>query len=302
MMASKICGLIAIRGDRKDHMVFKKRGYLYLIGGAEDRKGDRRILKHLIDQTQPANIIIIPTASRYPRDIDRCYTDTFGSLGVKNIRCLDIRFLDEANRDENLEAIEKADLVYFGGGDQFKLVDTLKRTRFFERMKNRFESGALHIAGTSAGASAAGNPIFYDGDRRGFEKGSIRFSEGFGFLEGVAVDTHFSARNRLPRLCQFLLSGECDKGIGLDEDTGIVVYPNLNCEVIGSGMVTVANSARVTGSNYATVADGESLRFNDMRIGFLPAGTTFSLKKWSILSRTDRQKNTAISTIRAVRN
>ena len=283
-------------------MAFRKRGYLYLIGGAEDREGDKRILRHLVDNTHPANIIIIPTASRYPRDIDRCYTGTFGSLGVNNIRCLDIRYLDEADREENLEAIEKADLVYFGGGDQVKLVDTLKQTRFFDRMKSRFEAGALHIAGTSAGASAAGNPIFYDGDRRGFEKGSISFSEGFGLLDGVAVDTHFSARDRLPRLCQFLLSGECDKGIGLDEDTGIVVYPNLNCEVIGSGMVTVANSTGVTGSNYATAADGETLRFNNMRVGFLPAGTTFSLKKWSILSRADRQKNSGISTIRAVRN
>ena len=283
-------------------MAFKKRGYLYLIGGAEDREGDKRILRHLVDNTQPTNIIIIPTASRYPRDIDRCYTETFGSLGVNNTRCLDIRYLDEADREENLEAIEKADLVYFGGGDQVKLVDTLNQTRFFDRMKNRFEAGTLHIAGTSAGASAAGNPIFYDGDRRGFQKGSISFSEGFGLLDGVAVDTHFSARDRLPRLCQFLLSGECDKGIGLDEDTGIVVSPNLNCEVIGSGMVTIANSARVTGSNYATAAEGETLRFNNMRVGFLPAGTTFSIKKWSILSRADRQKNTGMSTIRAVRN
>jgi cyanophycinase len=282
-------------------MVIKKRGYLYLIGGAEDRKGDKRILRHLIDQTQPTNIIIIPTASRYPRDIDRCYTETFGSLGVNNTRCLDIRHPDEADREENLKAIEKADLVYFGGGDQVKLVNTLKPTKLVDRMKIRFDAGALHIAGTSAGASAAGNPIFYDGDRRGFQKGSISISEGFGFLDSVAVDTHFSARKRLPRLCQFLLSGQCDKGIGLDEDTGIVVYPNLNCEVIGSGMVTVANSARVNGSNYATAADGETLRFNDMRVGFLPAGTTFSIEKWTILNPGDRNADSGLSPVRAAR-
>ncbi len=283
-------------------MVFKKRGRLYLIGGAEDRKGDKRILSHLINQTQPANIIIIPTASRYPREIDRCYTETFGSLGVTSIRCLDIRYPDEADREENREAVEKADLVYFGGGDQVKLVKTLKQTRFFDRMKNRFEAGALHIAGTSAGASAAGNPIFYDGDRKGFHKGSIRSSEGFGFLDGIAVDTHFSARKRLPRLCQFLLSGSCTKGIGLDEDTGIVVYPNLQCEVIGSGMVTVANSAKVSGSNYTEAADGERLRFNDMQIGFLPAGTVFNLQQWSILNRVEHEKKGDISAVRAVSN
>jgi cyanophycinase len=292
-----------VRGERENNMgsVFTQRGYLYLIGGAEDRKGEKHVLKHLLDQTHAANIIIIPTASGYPRDIDRCYTDTFKSLGVKNIKCLDIRYRDEADGEENIQAIEKADLIYFGGGDQVKLVDTLIRTKLFDRMKARFEAGALHIAGTSAGASAAGNPIFYNGDRKGFQKGSIKVSEGFGLIDGVAIDTHFSVRNRLSRLCQFLISGRCKKGIGLDEDTGLVVYPNLHCKVIGSGMVTIVNSAKVSGSNYAAAADGERLRFNNMRVGFLPAGTTFSIKKWSILNRVEHDRNNGNSAMRSVR-
>jgi len=63
----------------------------------------------------------IPTASAYPRDIDRCYTGTFWDLGIQKIRCLDIRYRDEADREDSLEAIEEADLIYFGGGDQEKL-------------------------------------------------------------------------------------------------------------------------------------------------------------------------------------
>jgi cyanophycinase len=268
--------------------IFMKRGRLFLIGGAEDRKGDKLVLNHLVNQTHPINIIIIPTASAYPRDINRSYTDAFRDLGLKEIKCLDIRYKEEADREENLEAIEKADLIYFGGGDQVKLVDTLNQTKFFNRIRERFEAGELHIAGTSAGAAAAGNPILYNGDRKGFLKGSIKFSEGFGFIDGVAIDTHFSARKRLSRLCQFLISGQCKKGIGLDEDTGIVVHPNLHFEVIGSGMVTVVNSANVTGSNYMAISNGEKLRFNKMQVGFLPAGTMFSIRKWSILkpSRT----------------
>ncbi len=266
-----------------------KRGRLFLIGGAEDRKGDKRVLKHLVDQTQPSNIMVIPTASDYPQDVYRSYTDAFRDLGIKAIECLDIRYRDEVDREKNIEAIERTDLVYFGGGDQVKLVATLNRTRLFDRISDRFERGDLHIAGTSAGAAAAGNPIFYNGDRRGLKKGSIKFSEGFAFIDGVAIDTHFSARRRLSRLCQLLVSGHCRKGIGLDEDTGIMIHPNLHFTVIGSGMVTIVNSTHVSGSNYGAIDKGENLRFNNMHLGFLPAGTRFSIKKWSILSRSRHQ-------------
>ena len=265
--------------------VSTQKGYLFLIGGAEDRTGDKQVLGHLVDKIQPRNVMIIPTASRYPRDIDACYTDAFDRLGIQNIRCLDIRSRDEADRREYLDAVEKVDLIYFGGGDQAKLVATLKPTALFKRVKSRFESGDLHIAGTSAGASALGDPIFYNGDRKGFQKGSIRIAEGFGLLEGVAIDTHFSERKRLPRLCQVLISGHCSKGIGLDEDTGILVHPNQQLEVFGSGMVTVANSAHVSGSNYMTAQECETLTFNNIRIGALPPGIRFSIRKWSILRR-----------------
>jgi len=261
------------------------KGKLFLIGGAEDRKGDKLVLKYLVDQTRPAHITIIPTASAYPRDIDRCYTATFRDLGVEETKCLDIRYRDEAAREEYVKTIEKTDLIFFGGGDQAKLVETLNQTKVFDRIKTRFEGDGLHIAGTSAGASAVGNPLFYNGDYKGSQKGSIKFSEGFGFIDGVAIDTHFSARRRLSRLCQFLISGQCKKGIGLDEDTGIMVDPDFRFTVLGSGFVTVVNSANVSGSNYKVIPNGENLRFNNMRVGFLPSGSKFSLRKWSILNQ-----------------
>lgn len=258
-------------------------GYIYLIGGAEDREGDRLVLKQLVAELHPEKLVLIPTASAYPQEIDRCYTGTFLELGIAEVRCLDIRQRMDADREEHLAAVRQADLVYFGGGDQAKLVNTLKQTRLFERIRARFEAGLMNIAGTSAGASAIGDPIFYDGTRKGFQKGSIKISEGFGFLEDVAVDTHFSARKRLARLCQFLLSGRCTKGIGLDEDTAILVHPNRQFRVFGSGMVAVVDSSGVSGSNYGTIDKGEKIRFNDMRVGYLPPGSRFSIKQWAIL-------------------
>ncbi len=262
-----------------------KRGLLYLIGGAEDRQGETLVLRDMIDQTQPNHIVIIPTASGYPQSIERDYTDVFRRLGVNSIRCLDIRYRDEADRDENLKAVATADLIFFGGGDQVKLVETLERKRFIDLINRRFEAGVLHIAGTSAGATAAGNPMIYHGNQDGLVKGSVEHSAGFGFVDGVAIDTHFFARGRLARLSQFLISGHCRKGIGLDEDTGIMICPDWRFKVIGSGMATVLNSTNVSGSNYPTASAGESLRFNNMRYGILPAGSIFSIRRWSVVSR-----------------
>jgi cyanophycinase len=262
-----------------------KRGLLYLIGGAEDRHKDTLVLKQMIEWTRPKVIVIIPTASSYPQSIERDYTDVFRRLGVQIVQCLDIRYRDEADRDENLKAVETADLIFFGGGDQVRLVDILHKTRFIDLIRRRFESGRLHIAGTSAGATAAGNPMIFNGNNDGLAKGSVEYAGGFGLVDGVAIDTHFYARGRLARLSQFLISGHCRKGIGLDEDTGIMICPDFRFKVIGSGMVTVLNSASVSGSNFPTVGPGDYLRFNNMRYGILPAGSIFSIRRWSIVSR-----------------
>ncbi|SLM31567.1 putative Cyanophycinase [Desulfamplus magnetovallimortis] len=268
-----------------------RKSLLILIGGAEDRKDDRVVLRHLVKLTQAENVVIIPTASAYPQDIYSSYIDVFRDFGVRDLRCLDIRYREEADSEEYIGAVDDADLVYFSGGDQVKLVRTLNHTRLMDRISQRFEEGSLHIGGTSAGATAAGNPMIYNGNRNGFQKGSVKCSEGFAFIDDLVIDTHFSARKRLARLSQFLVSDRYTKGIGLDEDTGIVVYPNMHFRVIGSGMVTVVNSSNVTGSNYKNISNGDAIRFNNMRIGCLPAGTLFSIKKWSVLNRSKRNSN-----------
>jgi cyanophycinase len=275
-----------------------QRGLLFLIGGAEDRQGDKLVLKHLVDRTRATTLVVIPTASAYPLDINRDYTEVFSGLGINSIHCLDIRYRDEADRDENLEVLKKADLIFFGGGDQVKLVDTLIHTQFIELVRRRFETGDLHIAGTSAGATAAGNPMIYDGNHDGLIKGSVKHADGFGFIDGVAIDTHFFARGRLSRLSQFLISGLCQKGIGLDEDTGIMICPDSQLKVIGSGVVTVLNSSKLSGSNFTSAATGEKLRFNNLRFGVLPHGSMFSLRKWAIMSRVSSRNRCAAPALR----
>lgn len=267
-----------------------KQGLLILIGGAEDKKDDKIVLRKILEKTRAKNIIIIPTASYYTREVGNSYIDAFNSLGVENVETFDIRYEDEADREEYHEKLEKADLIYFGGGDQTKLVKTLINSKLFSRIKERFFEGTLHIAGTSAGAAAASDPTTYDGDYQGFNKGTVSFTKGFGFIDDVIIDTHFLARERIPRMVQFLISGEYTKGIGIDEDTAIIVYPDYRFEVVGSGMVTIINTDKITGSNYIQIKEKDIYSVNNIRIGFLAPGTTFSIKRWSIL-KTSSEKN-----------
>jgi len=266
------------------------KNYLILIGGAEDRKDDKIVLRRMIETTGAKNIVLIPNASSYPREVADSYFYAFRELGVESYEYFDIRHPDEADRDHHFEILEKADLVFFSGGDQEKLVKAIDGTQLLEKIKTRFFNGTLSIAGTSAGAAAVSDPMIYDGDYEGLKKGSVKFSPGFGFLDRVTVDTHFTARCRIQRLSQFLLTGESQHGIGVDEDTAAIISSDLKFEVVGSGVVTVISSDKITFSNFFNIGQNNLISVNNLRIGYLAAGTRFSIKRWMVIQPTDTKK------------
>ena len=269
---------------------FVKQGYLFLIGGAEDRRGNMVVLKNVVKVSKAKNIVIIPTASNYTREVINTYYNAFKRIGVDNVKGIDIRYRDEVDQSKNFDFIKNADLVFFSGGDQKRLVEIFENTQLLDFIKQRFFDGLLHIAGTSAGAAAVSDPVLFDGDYNGFSKNSINSCRGFRLLEGITIDTHFLARERIPRLSQFLISGKSLKGIGIDEDTCIIISPDLRFNVIGSGMVTVINADKVTYSNHESIQSKEKFSVNNLRIGFLSPGTKFSLKRWSILKTNSSQQ------------
>lgn len=260
-----------------------RKGYLVLIGGAEDRRNEKIILKKVVSLNNAKNIVIIPSASNYPKGLAEDYFYAFKELGVQNSHILDIREKSDTDNTDFLEKIQSADLIFFTGGDQFKLVNTFLNTFMLEKIKERYQNGAT-IAGTSAGAAASCDPIIFDGDSGGLRKGTIHFSEGFGFIKNITIDTHFVNRGRLGRLTQFLSSGHSAKGIGIGEDTAIVINNNDVFEVVGSEMVTVVNTTDVSYSNYKQLNENDPIVINDIRIGFLQSGSIFDLKDWKVVS------------------
>jgi len=199
---------------------------------------------------------------------------------------VDIRSPREAEHPDHLAAVDHADLIFFTGGDQVRLVQRLGGSTLLERIRARFAAGAT-LAGTSAGAAAASDPMIFDGDGRGFRKGSVRHGPGFGFLPEITVDTHFVSRGRISRLAQFLSSGNCHRGIGLGEDTAVFIAPDGIAEVHGCGMVTILSAEHLDVSSYHESEVGGQLTMDGLRLGFLAPGTLFDLAAWRVVERSN---------------
>ncbi|OQA02019.1 MAG: Cyanophycinase [Bacteroidetes bacterium ADurb.Bin408] len=259
----------------------KDKGYLVLIGGAEDRTGEKLILRKIVNLNNAKNISVIPTATNYPQACGEDYHYAFKDLGVETINILDIRETGEADNAEHFKCIEEADVIFFTGGDQVKLVQVLNDTKLISLIMQRFYNGVT-IAGTSAGAAAASNPMIFDGDTQGLLKGTVNAGPGFGFIQNITIDTHFIARGRIGRLTQFLFSNNIKRGIGLGENTAIVLNSSGIFEVIGTGIISVIDISEVSYSNYNFINNNERISINGIKAGFLQAGCVFNINKWDV--------------------
>ncbi len=260
-----------------------KRGSLVLIGGAEDRNGRMEVLQRTWGINRADRVAVIPSASMYPSELGDSYYDTFRKIGAYDVCILDVREKRDTDRTDYLKKVDDCDLIFFTGGDQVKLAELFLGTTLLSRIKRRFNAGAT-VAGTSAGAAVMSNPLIFDGDGQGMVKGTVRYTEGFGFVKNLTIDTHFMARERIPRLTQFLLGGLSNRGLGIDEDTAAIIGPHNKMEVFGSGMVTTINTKKCTFSNYQNIRHYDSIVTNGSNIGFLQHGTVFNLQYWRILT------------------
>ncbi|MCX7862291.1 MAG: cyanophycinase [Bacteroidales bacterium] len=257
---------------------------LILIGGAEDKTDRLEVLSKVAECANFKNLVLIPTASQYPHEIESQYKEAFRKLNVENFTCLDIRYEDECDKEEHITAIQEANLVFFSGGDQVKLVSTIKNSQLYRYIMKRYAENSLTIAGTSAGAAAASENMLFDGDYQGFLKGKVRHMKGFGFIDDVVIDTHFLNRERIPRLMQMLALGVETKAIGLDEDTAILIDIHRRFEVVGSGMVTLLNSEEMTYNDYHEISENQTININNLKLGFLSRGSKFDISNWCVTS------------------
>jgi cyanophycinase len=226
------------------------------IGGAEDHglnNGDGILLRFLkIAGGKRARIVVIPTASEDPEETGDGYVKLFQEIGASEAVALQIQDRADANAGPALEQLERATGVYITGGDQARLVAYLAGTAVMETIRLRNAQGVI-VAGTSAGASILASHMVVGGtglngnsNDATARKGMIELMAGFGLLQDVIIDQHFSQRGRIGRLFSAFAANPGLIGLGLDEDTAALVTNDGTLEVLGSGSVTIIDGRQTT--------------------------------------------------------
>jgi cyanophycinase len=258
-------------------------GSLLVIGGAEDKKGEQVILKEFISLAggDNARIVIMTVATEHPREVGEEYTRVFRQF-MKNptadqVQCIHIESREEAQHEKALAAIEPATGVFFTGGDQFRITSLLGGTRVDALLHARHEEGMV-LAGTSAGASMMSSTMIIEGAAHDTARvGMVRLGAGLEFLPGVLIDQHFAQRGRINRLLSAIAEYPHHLGVGIDEDTALVVHGH-EFEVIGTGSVTVIDAADVTDTNVNLLDQHEQLAICNVKLHILTPGYGFNLR------------------------
>ena len=262
-------------------MTEKISGNLIIIGGAEDKKEDKEILKRVVKYLDKDNekILIATIATEYPEKSCENYYEVFTGLGVKNISQLDISSREDAFKEENINLISESNLLFFTGGDQLRITSMLGGTPIYDEIKKLCDRNGL-IAGTSAGASVMSDTMIVQGeDDESPRKCTVKMSPGLGLVNNIIIDQHFAQRGRIGRLLTAIAQNPEVLGIGIDEDTAIIVSDKGVAEVIGSGAVYFVDGSSIIYSNVSEQYSNEVLSMFNVKLHILKEGNRFNLLK-----------------------
>jgi cyanophycinase len=268
-------------------------GILVIVGGHENKgeKPDkkvqeahkvREVLDNFVRLTNKKDPVIevVTTASSMGEDSFKDYHKAFIALGVKQIGQIHHDKRSEALNDNLDDRVSKADAVYFAGGDQLKLTSIYGGTNLLLRLKERYIKDQLILGGTSAGAMAFSTPMIVAGNQEVQQiAGEVRVTTGLEFLKDVCIDTHFVDRGRFVRMAQVIATNPTCIGIGIEEDTAIVVRNGAEAEVIGSGVVIVIEGFNITDSNILELGSQESVYIHNLNVSLLSKGNKYQIPR-----------------------
>ena len=256
----------------------KGHGALLIIGGREDKQGDKLILRDLCRRVGSGRLVVATVASTVPDEVWEEYESIFRGLGCKHVHHLNIRSREDALLERNIRILDHATAVFFTGGDQLKITSQLGDTPIYERLREIYEGGGT-IAGTSAGASVMSETMMVSGNGSESHKigGMLKMAPGFGFISGVLIDQHFAERGRIGRLLGAVAQNPRILGLGIDENTAILVERQEEFRVIGEGAIYVVDGRRVSFSNLTEEETDRTLAIFGVQLHLLSQGDTYDL-------------------------
>jgi cyanophycinase len=257
-------------------------GHLMIIGGAEDKYNERRLLRKFVSLAgeSAARILIVPVASDYPEFSADVYTQTFRNLGLQQVKVLRATSR-QAVIDADAEGLLKdVTGVFISGGDQMRLVSVLGGTEFARLLEERVRHTPLVLAGSSAGAAGMSATMIVRGEATSHpHRNSIRLSPGLGILQKIIIDQHFTERGRLTRLITAVSYNPRQLGIGIDENTAVIISHGGTLEVHGHGTVTVVDGSRITYNDIAEVEDSQPFAVAGLQLHILRDGLHYDFAR-----------------------
>jgi cyanophycinase len=257
----------------------QKKGTLIIIGGAEKKDPEKKILKEVARQAGGGKLVVVTVATEDPEETWKEYRQIFRELGVTKTAHLDVRIREEATSKERVKVLDGAKVVFFTGGDQLKITSQLGDSAVYQTLEKMFAEGVT-VAGTSAGASVMSETMLVSGDaEESHQIGKlIAMAPGLGLIQEVVVDQHFAERGRLGRLLGAIAQNPRYMGMGIDENTAVVVR-GQEMEVIGQGAVYVLDGSGATYSNLAESDEDQdkTMAVFDVKLHVLSEGNRFNL-------------------------
>lgn len=274
------------------HAAEAPKGSLVLVGGGKRPDPVMRKFVELAGGPK-ASILIVPTASELP-DTGAFYVKELGEkLGCSNVTPLEIHGRADADRQANVELVEKAGGIFFAGGDQRRITRALAGSKVLEAIVAAHRRGAA-IFGTSAGLACM-SPLMLtgDGEFTTIRAKNVELWPGLGLFPGAVLDQHFVARSRENRLLSVILEHPDLLGIGVDEATAVWLKPDGTFEVLGEGWVMVIDAAATKVTRRAGPKDAIHLGAKNLRVHLLQPGDAYDLATRSPLLAAERVPTSA---------
>jgi cyanophycinase len=272
------------------------RGKLIAVGGNEDKgtyptSGSKRkyylnffelgILKRVVSESgkDDPRIEVVTTASMIPQEVGPIYIASFAMLNCLDVGVMDIRTPTDARQPEYLERLLAADVIMFSGGNQSRLREMFAETDFHDALLRRYHAEPnFVIAGTSAGAMAMSQHMIRGGSvPEALLKGAVKMGHGLGLLPTAIIDSHFVKRGRFGRLIEAVALYPKFIGIGLGEDTGVLITDGHLVETIGSNLVIILDGHDIVHNNAAAAKKSTALSIENIRMHVLAKGNVYCI-------------------------
>jgi cyanophycinase len=268
-------------------------GTLLIIGGAEDKQGDCIILKEFVRLAgeRGGQIVIMTAATQYPQKVSNEYIKIFKRLGADRVVSLDIPSRQQAQLPETAEPILSAGGIFFTGGDQLRITSLLGGTSVDSALHEAYTRGTV-ISGTSAGASVMSATMIIGGDGDSTpHQGSISMGPGMGLVREVVIDQHFAQRGRIGRLVSAVAQQPAMLGVGIDEDTAVLINSRGEMRVVGSQTVTIVDGSLCEFTNVSESRPEQPLAFTRVIVHILPTGYGFDIQdRRALISEEDERR------------